>query len=130
MLHAAMQVLQHNTFLQQQVQDLTLKAHSSTAAAATPAPSPSAAIQLTLLRTALTEANYRLAAAGLTPVAATTMQEAGMQVGFGESCRSAEAKSCPSLLYRKGEEACPSGCCLIMMLLLTANHQLLLLAQG
>lgn len=58
-----MQVLQHNTFLQQQLLTLSMQT------AAAPAPSASTPIQASLLRAALTEANYRLSAAGLAPVA-------------------------------------------------------------
>lgn len=61
----ALQVLEHNTHLQQELARTTI---------VTPAPA-STAMQLSLLRAALEEANYRLTAAGLLPVAATSLQE-------------------------------------------------------
>lgn len=61
----ALQVLEHNTHLQQELAHTTI---------ITPAPA-STAMQVSLLRAALAEANYRLTAAGLLPVAAIGLQE-------------------------------------------------------
>lgn len=63
-----MQVLEHNTHLQQQLQELShAQQHASAPDATT--------MQVSLLRAALAEANYRLTAAGLMPVGATGMQD-------------------------------------------------------
>lgn len=70
-----LQVLEHNEHLQQQLQELS-NATPHASAPATPAAGPATtAMQVSLLCAALAEANYRLAAAGLLPVAATRLQE-------------------------------------------------------
>jgi hypothetical protein len=68
------QVLEHNEHLQQQLQELSNATHLASAPAA-PAGPATTAMQVSLLRAALAEANYRLSAAGLLPVAATRLQE-------------------------------------------------------
>jgi hypothetical protein len=74
------QVLEHQVNLHQRLQD-NMRPTSMLSAPIPPAsaqstPHPaSTAVQVSLLRAALAEANYRLAAAGLPPVAATDLQE-------------------------------------------------------
>lgn len=75
--HTPFQVLEHNSHLQQQLQELS---HATHAAQAPAQASTTTSMQASLLRAALAEANYRLTAAGLLPVAATSLQRSQQQV--------------------------------------------------
>ena len=75
--HVLLQLLEHNSHLQQQLQELS---HATHAAQAPAQASTTTSMQASLLRAALAEANYRLTGAGLLPVAATSLQRSQQQV--------------------------------------------------